>query len=287
VPLTGTLPAVITTVPIRLVHGLVLVPATVNGRSGTWLFDTGSPRIELNGQYWRTTATGVDTNIGPVAQSSPGWMGSVADHPSVVRTLQIGTLTVSADTTPGHLLSELADARRLRALEHEVHQPMLGILGVPAWRAFESIIDYQHHRLILIRLDTAGHRRAVVPHLTRIDSFSLIHTPDAEHYGVRTMVGDSVMDFLLDTGAERNVIGGVAQARLQPYLVPAGHDSLLDRPQVRLSHVRLGSHDYAMLVDCQPGADILGFPFLFQLGMIGFNFHTMQLWIYHEHGSIR
>jgi hypothetical protein len=282
VAITTTPSAVITTVPIRIVHGLVLVPATVNGRSGTWLFDTGSPRIELNGQYWRTTTAGADTNIGPVAQPSPVVIGVGVDRRSAVRTLQIGTLAVSADSTPNHLLSELSDPRRFRALEHEVHQPMLGILGLPVWQPFEPIIDYAHQRLIVIRLDTAGHRRASAPHIALIDSISLIHTPDPEHYGIYTMVGDSAMNFLLDTGAERNVIGGVAQARLQSYLVPAGHDSILDRPQVRLPHMRLGHHDYELLFGCQPGADILGFPFLSQLGMVGFNFQMMQLWIYHE-----
>ena len=38
--------------------------------------------------------------------------------------------------------------------------PVLGFLGLSAIESFETIIDYVHRRLILIRLDRAGRRLA-------------------------------------------------------------------------------------------------------------------------------
>jgi hypothetical protein len=169
----------------------------------------------------------------------------------------------------------------MRSLEAEVGQPIIGILGLPAWRPFETILDYRHHQMTLIRLDTLGHRLASIPRLQPVDSTALIHTPDADHYGVQAMVGDSLVDLMIDTGAERNMLGGFAQARLQSYLVPAGHDSTLDAPQVQIKRLGIGNTTYALPFTCQPGADLLGYPFLSHLGVVGFNFQTMRVSIYH------
>jgi hypothetical protein len=167
----------------------------------------------------------------------------------------------------------------MRNLEHETQQSILGILGMPAWLPFETVIDYRQHHLTLVRLDSAGHRLASVP-LQVADSVMLIQTPDSEHYGVHATVGDSLIDLMIDTGAESDLLGGVARARLQSYLVAAGHDSAFDAPRVRIEHLTVGANTYALPFVCQPGADLLGYPFLNRLGVVGFNFRATKLYVY-------
>jgi hypothetical protein len=268
-------------VPIQVIKGLILVHATVDGHTGMWLLDTGSPQILLNASYWNVTTSGVDTNIVAATSHEFPVPSPFSEVTAVVHSLHIGALTVPFDlANASSQRFSVIDRRMSRSVEHDVEQPVLGILGLPAWRPFETIIDYRHHQLTLIRLDAEGHRLTSDPQFTPVDSVSFIHTPDEEHYGVRATIGDSVVELLLDTGAGSNVLGGVAQARLQTYLTTVGYDSVLDVPRMRMKEVKIGKTSHSIIFACRPGADLLGYPYLHQLGTIGFNLRARRLYIY-------
>ena len=126
-----------------------------------------------------------------------------------------------------------------------------GNIGLSALAPFgDDFIDYTHRRVVLIRLDTAGHRLAPVPAYTPRWSAPLVDMAGGVWgLAVRT---DGTLDTLnasadtvirqLDTGAPSNMI----QAR-------------------KYNDLKWE----------------LGYPFLSQLGVIGINQRTHQVYLYH------
>jgi hypothetical protein len=191
VPGIPDLPDVVTVVPFQLYQpdasvGWIYFQAELDGRRGTFSLDTGSPRFWLNPEYLRPSATG---GIDTVAAGDPTQQGFVTVH-----TMHIGTLVQHLDTTDvGPPVPYPTNGNIMRFVGHE-----LGTFGLPAMEPFETIIDYVHQRLILIRLDTAGQRLAAVPAYTPAYTMPLM--PVNEHWwGVAAHTGDSV-GTLVDTG---------------------------------------------------------------------------------------
>jgi hypothetical protein len=129
-----------------------------------------------------------------------------------------------------------------------VFAPRLGNIGLCVLEQFETIIDYTHQRLILIRVDTAGHRLAAVPAYTPRWSAPLIDVPiDAGYYGVQQFWG-----------------------------VAVGTDDKLDTVNARNNTVT------RMMDTGAPDDDqMLGYPFLSHFGVVGFNHRTHQFILYH------
>ena len=147
----------------------VVIPAEVDGHHGNFIVDLGSPSLMLNRTFLRPSPTG---GLDTVRESDTmdthrlkNWNG--ADHAHV--TMRIGTLLVDFQDTaiktpnPEHFNA---------VLNHEWgnfgwnFSPRLGNIGPSVLAQFETIIDYTHQRLVLIRLDQAGNRLVQVPAYT-------------------------------------------------------------------------------------------------------------------------
>ena len=158
----------------------------------------------------------------------------------------------------------------------------LGSLGLPALEPFETVIDYVHQRLILIRLDTAGRRVAAVPAVTPRTTIPLV--PVQEWWGVVARLGERVDSLMLDTGNGVNELTATTREALGAHLVPAGQDPMFHVPCWTLDHLVVADQTVTASPfdtgDAGRDFDILGPPFLRQFGLVGFNLRTRQLILY-------
>jgi hypothetical protein len=271
----------VTVVPFQVpldqvrVPGTILVSAEVDGHRGTFLLDTGSPLLFLNPDYLRPNPTGgldtVTTHHPPPLDSAPF---------ATVHTLRIGSILYHYDAGPVEIAGTrfrsnayLLDDDRIRNEGY----PVLGFLGLAALAPFETIIDYTHQRLILIRLDAAGHRLVPVPAYQPATVLSLVPTADAQGYGISARTGGLTGVYHLDTGAPDNEITKVTRQRLGAHLV-----SQQNWGEWTLDTLSVGTHPYAQvpMTFSWFGMDILGYPFLRALGTVGFNFRARQFVVY-------
>ncbi|HXC25210.1 MAG TPA: hypothetical protein VNU46_04785 [Gemmatimonadaceae bacterium] len=241
-----------------------LFPATIDGHYGLFGLDVGSVEGFVNRVYLKPNATGGGLDTVAVGDVLP------TQGASMSTTMRLGTLEWPIRTA---VQISQAGAR-------DLHQ--LGNIGIGELTPFETIIDYTHTRLVLIRLDRVGHRLAVVPGYTPVDSIPLIFV-DNGHVAVVGRIGDMVDTLALDTGNPLPVIlTSATRQRVQAHL--AGGfvlDSLV-----------IGKRTFAKLVGPPPFnqlfvgptmpymPDIIGYPVISQFGAVGINQRTRQLILY-------
>ena len=271
----------------------IAILAEVDGLRGVFALDLGSLWLELNRTYLQRSPTGgvdtvTDANRIPEKDAS----ASVGAHVTV----RIGTMIDQFEDT----MQRDPRGRPVNAVLNHMwnnfseggFSPRLGSSGPTVLEPFETIIDYAHQRVILIRLDKAGHRLVSVPAYTPKWSAPLIDIPtgpgylEGHHYfwGVRVLLGGvgGVPESLrFDTGMLYN---GLRQK---------SHDGLAGH----LSHEILGTlgtldslviagHAFTSIpvyfAKDQEDRDlpILGAPFLRSLGIVGFNHRTRQFILY-------
>ena len=190
------LPDLVTVVPFQQNgDGQINVVAEVDGRHGTFVLDTGSPLIVLNVMYWRPNPTG---------NPDTAAAGSGAEGEVTARTLRIGTFLQQLDPHDvGAPRPWKPSNTNSIVMSWDALGSRFGTLGLPAMEPFETIIDYAHQRLIVIRLDSAGRRLAAVPAFTPRTTHRLVHVElgeqkeEGEGWGLVAQ-GDTTM---IDTGA--------------------------------------------------------------------------------------
>jgi hypothetical protein len=267
----------------------VPIIAEVDGWRGLFLLDTGNPYVDLNRAFLRPKpGGGVDTVRDTDTTDRhrlPDWEGMDSVH--VV--LRIGTLLDTLAPLP-----DGPNPRRLNAFVDHImkvipdFEPRLGMLGLAALEPFETIIDYRRRRVVLIRLDAAGHRLVDVPAYTPVWSAPLIDIPRASYrmrytrgtapwWGVRAVMNGVADSLLFDTGSPTNPIS----QRLQEKLVSKGRvDSLVIAGRT----FGLGLWGEFEVGGTGPGAvempNMLGYPFLSNLEVVGFNHRAHQFLLY-------
>lgn len=255
----------------------VVFSAEVGGHRGILLLDLGDPDLDLNRTFLRPGVTGgLDTVQATDTMDKhrlPGWDGQDSAHV----TLWIGTLSIDfVDPT------KPTDPRHINALLNhqfgnyaQVFPPRLGNIGPIALEQFETIIDYTHRRLVLIRLDSAGRRLVQVPMYTPTWSAPLVDIPIGKGkywWGVQATLAEKPTTMFFDTGSEGNYLTTGTETRAAAHIVHDTLDSLVIAGRV-FGPVVLRS-------DATPPLDVLGFPFLSQLSVVGFNHRTRQFLLY-------
>lgn len=269
----------------------VPIIAEVDGWRGLFILDTGNPYVDLNRAFLRPKpGGGVDTVRATDTTDLhrlPDWEGLDSVH--VV--MRIGTLLDTLVPFP-----DGPNPRRLNAFVDHImkiipdFEPRLGMLGLSALEPFETIIDYRRRRVVLIRLDAAGHRLVDVPAYTPAWSAPLIDMPRALYrmrymrgtspwWGVRAVMNGVVDSLLFDTGSPDNPIS----QRLQAKLAPTGRvDSLVIAG--RTFGLGLWGEFAVDAIGTSPGAvempNMLGYPFLSNLEVVGFNHRAHQFILY-------
>ena len=244
--------------------GFVIIEADVDGHRGVWIVDTGSPFIGLNGVYFQPNPTGgIDTVT----------TGQGRETDVTVHTLRIGTLVQRLDPgTAGPPLPPSTNA----IISDSGLTGILGNLGLNAMEPFETIVDYAHQRLVLIRLDPTGHRLVDVPAYPPRGTMPMVPVNTGFSWGILAARGQATDSLILDTGSLDSAPFVQAQERAADQLrdaIAAGPRGagVSDTPVI---HLAAGEK-----ID-QSALNLLGYHFLSHLGVVGFNLRTHQFIVY-------
>jgi hypothetical protein len=249
VPGIPDLPDMVSTIPFywkpnetALEQTKVVITAEVDGLRGNFVVDLGAPRLNLNRTFLQPSARG-----GVEAVTDANRAPETGDEVAHV-TMRLGTLVIDVEdpwvrgSNPRHINAFL---NHMWGNFSWVFAPRLGNISLTVLEPFETIIDYTHRRVVLIRLDKQGHRMAKVPayqpKLT-VPLFDLTRHDSAARWWGIAVRDDNTLDTL---DLARNT-----QIRMLDTGDPTDHD------------------------------DVLGHPFLHHLGVFGVNHRTHQLILY-------
>lgn len=178
------------TIPLKRAGRLFLIEAKIDDQEGNLVFDTGSSGLVLNKTYFRTYVS----NEKPTGGGVTGSIGKVSQI--YVKRLQISNLyyeKVSADITD---LGHIENRRGIK---------IIGLFGLNMITGFEVIFDAGNSQLQLNRIDRKGNRLSPYPAAIKFDFTQKIETFN-NILLLKGKIGDKMLNFCLDTGAETNVI---------------------------------------------------------------------------------
>jgi|GEM_PF-1429044 len=195
-----------TALPCFPVGGTILIGATIDGREGFAILDTGAPMLILNQAYFSGSedlskheqVVGINGQVQPVTSGSA--------------TLQLGGFIWKKAYAKIYDLSHLEESKKV---------PILALLGANLFHNMELVFDMQNHQIHLYRLDDRGER---LHQSTARETPSFVlplkmkgHLPYllANTGGVSLKMG-------IDSGAGIALIKPRKQAQLQPFLETAG-----------------------------------------------------------------
>lgn len=272
---------IVTLVPFELVGGTILVHATIDGWSGEYVLDTGAPVVALNCLV--VHPAGAPQSCGHPSSNNSGTDQDYVQIGFQLHTMRVGTLTLAIDSVNDDIVRKhykrngiLSNHPGLAAVQQATGRPITGVLGLNVLAPFETIIDYSQQRLVLIRLDAAGHRLAPVPAYTPRETIPLIELKTG-HYALQGNVDGASAVFLIDTGAWEFLSDTCAKRMGQQHVMKRDDGWFVDRISVggrsidSLWFEPLGNNRY----------NIVGPLFLRRLsGTVGFNLRTRQLVLY-------
>jgi len=178
------------TIPLKRAGRLFLIEARIDDQVGNLIFDTGASGLVLNKTYFRKYAA--------FEKAAGGGITGVSDkiYRTVVKRIDISGLyyeDVAADLTDlGHI-------------ENRRGVKILGLFGLNMINEFEVIFDAISSELHLYRIDKQGNR---LISLSSGFKFEVTQNMETNHniMLIKGKIGDKILSFCLDTGAESNVI---------------------------------------------------------------------------------
>jgi hypothetical protein len=281
------------TTPTRFERRLILVPADVDGHRGNYILDTGSPVVLFNAVYLQKNEKGGLDTIDASASGGNSRQSPAGNRPATAAsgwaatgvTVRIGTHAWPVEAgNVEYQLPVVAVLHPLSPEEDPKFEDVLGILGLPAFAQYETVIDYARRRLVLIPLDEAGRRLVDVPAYqpkTQIPMF-LVNM----HWHVAAKLGGVADTLNLDTGNWDNMLGDVMRQRIAAHVHQTDKplDTYWRRPIVTIDSLMLSEYVYpdVEFVNANFGGskEALGNAFFQQQGAVGFNFKTGQLRFY-------
>jgi hypothetical protein len=178
------------TIPLKRAGRLFLIEARIDGQVGNLIFDTGASGLVLNKTYFRKY----------VGDDKPAGGGITGSSGKILRTVvkRIEISDLFYENVP-------ADLMDLGHIENRRGIKVLGLFGLNMIDKFEVIFDANKSELQLIRIDKQGNRISSQPSEIKYD-FTQVMDTKYNIMLVRGKIGDKMLNFCLDTGAESNVI---------------------------------------------------------------------------------
>jgi len=273
-------------IPFRRAGNLILIQASADSLQGNFILDTGCPGLVLNTNYFRhyfTTFAQDEEKI-----DITGSVSSVTQ--AVIKKFSFGTLQ--------HYNLE-ADLVNLRHIESVKGIKILGLIGMQLLSQCEMIIDFKAN---LIHFHRIGRKESkLYQHITLADTATYQTIPIQLRENmivVQTMLGGKKIKFVVDSGAESNILNsrlpeevfdnfdpketiamsGTGYTKLEAtkgdlYHLVIGNHVVQSMP-VMVTNLEKTSFSIACCID-----GVLGYDFL-SLQKVGFNFlnHKMYLW---------
>ena len=140
-----TVPPIGQDIPFRLVDGFIMLEGVVNGESGFYMLDTGSPFALFLNNHLLT--------LGPSRQIASGSAGS-GQTVVVLAHENVDSLTLWGDVRFRDV--EWAQSADFSFIEQGIVPQYLGFIGHGILKNFEFTIDYDRSNLFFSRLDPDG-----------------------------------------------------------------------------------------------------------------------------------
>jgi len=171
-------------VPFQLIDGMILVEASVNGREGLFILDTGAPALILN-------RAGEPDNSYEKVRGLGLTGGSFELSTLAIEELKIGD--ISRNRFKGYAMD-------IGHLEKDTGKSLLGLIGYDFFRDYELLIDYGRQELFFLKLPKSALHRSARP-------LADLHFEMIEHLPViKVIINGQELRFGLDTGSEVNIM---------------------------------------------------------------------------------
>jgi len=263
------------TAPFVVSGGLMFVKASVNGRTGYMLLDTGASSLLLSPKYFvpgASPAMGVSFSVNGIKKSRA---------PVEVRSLVWQGLRVSGINGQLHDFSNM---------EKPAVTPLLGAISHDQLKNCALVVDWKRQTVQVFATRSDGRRKAALAEpapTVRIPFTYYTHLP---LFPIR--IGGVEYRMLFDSGAAENLLPSTAA--VQAHARPIGHlASFSDGgrpvayscPIVAIDQTQIGSATFRDLpyiiyeLPYLPGKGFLGAPLL-QAGRVEINFRAKQISIW-------
>ncbi len=218
----------VTTIPFRMVGGLILIEAEIDSIRGNFILDTGAPYLVLNSTYFRA----YEKESGALVSGITG--GGAAQLTTIIPKLELRGISysdVEADLSP---LGAIEDARGIK---------IFGLLGANLFASFEMEINVRTKSLRLFRCDKRGNTEE--PNTSEADILMPIEFQNntllvkAEIAGKRLLFG-------LDTGAEINALSSKAGNKVLETITITGRSDLLGTGPERIEIIFGRMNDFVL-----------------------------------------
>ena len=257
------------------VDGLPFVKATLDGRIGYFLFDTGSSCLLLSKKYFKPSAvssSSISATVNGISQPD----GSLP-----VRSLEWGGLRVT------NFIGELHDFSRM---ERPEITPLLGAISHKEIRNSSVAFDWKRRTIQLFPTQSNGSRKPLAgerPPAATIPFAYFLHMPL-----VKARIGAKSYDLLFDSGAQLNILpdtagmdGHFRQTGFLSGFSSGGAPKSTHSPLGTVDRLTLGEAEYQAFpfaiyrIPYLQGNGMLGTPLL-QQGRVEINFRARQISIW-------
>jgi predicted aspartyl protease len=182
------------TLHFRRAGNLILVRAKADTTDGFFILDTGAPYLVLNMTYFRDY---------PATMESEGIQGGITGAASSFASTTVSLLTMG----PFKYHQLHADRINLGHIEDSKGVKILGLIGLQLLKRFELIIDYQSSTIelhLIHKKETKTYRHSLLNDPSTYSTFPILIQEDK--ILLKATFGAKTLTFLIDTGAESNVI---------------------------------------------------------------------------------
>jgi predicted aspartyl protease len=184
-------------IPLKRAGNLILIEARIDSLYGNFILDTGAPYLVLNQTYFRSYETNSQT-------ASVGLNGTSTATRTTIPKLDMGILFYE---------DVEADIVNLRQIEDQKKIQIFGLLGTNLFTGLLIQIDLVLNQMVLCRLDALGNATTATDSLSA-DTLFRTTNPDLQltfklcddKIFVPVEIGGQKMNWILDTGAETNVV---------------------------------------------------------------------------------
>ncbi|MEZ0296280.1 MAG: retropepsin-like aspartic protease [Candidatus Methylacidiphilales bacterium] len=270
------------TVPFRLQKNLILLAASVNGREGYFLLDTGTRAMTLNATFFPPTSRLNDGVLHLGAQGSSVTLDCMQVDEFVMGEMRLRSFDVA-----------------VKNLDHvgvSLNVEIAGIIGFEQLADFEVYFDYEARQITFYSLDAKGcrllHEKQAVPE-AQIPFELVDHIPVID-----AIIGNVRARFAVDSGVSVNVINQALRAELnadftegKPVIVTSVWGAPRQYPAGRVRHIKIDGVEYpemeTIVSEMPLVADstdnrfpaMLGYEFLSRQPVsINFRSHVLFIW---------
>lgn len=268
------------------VGNLILLRAKADTSEGNFILDTGAPGLVLNLTYFRNYPVIVNSEI---EQGGLTGSASVASM-TMVDKLSFGGIKYSR--VESHLLN-------LGHIENSKGVKILGLLGMELFKKFEMIIDYDSSLIYLHLLNKKDPPDYKHPLLNDTADYHTYPIELVENKVItRTEMAGKKLKFVIDTGAESNVLDSRLPEKVfdnveitKRVLLTGTGNAKVEALYGDLKNMTIGNQNIASLpvlitnlekmcvtYNCHLDG-LLGYDFL-SMHKIGFNFVSRKMYIW-------